>query len=105
MPKRNLLKVIHQLDQAKERPSSNPDGSYAADGWWNCSWQGEHGSAGNLDECIEMVSNYILGDFEELFELSPKLIKQRLAQVKHQCLTLGQAGVEDLWSIWYGGDD
>ena len=105
MPKRNLLKVIHQLDAAHLRPSSGEDGCYDPDGWWNCSWQGENGSAGTLDECIEMVSNYILSDLEELIEATPELCKLRLDKVKRQCLTMGQAGSEDWWSIWYGGDD
>lgn len=106
MPKRNLLKVIQQLDRRpKAIESDRPDGSYDPNGLWNCSWQEEYGSAGNLEDCINMVSNYILSDLDDFLELMPELCKRRLDRVRHQCLTLGEAGVEDWWSIWYGGDD
>jgi hypothetical protein len=103
MPKRNLLKVINQLDQDNAIHRRPPDGGYDPEGWWNCSWQ-EYGSAGTLSECIEMVSNYILSDLEELMEAMPELCKIRLDKVKYQCLAKGSAGVEDWWSIWYGGE-
>ena len=106
MPKRNLLKVIQQLDRRpKAIESARPDGSYDPNGLWNCSWQEEYGSAGNLEDCINMVSNYILSDLDDFLELMPELCKRRLDRVRHQCLTLGEAGVEDWWSIWYGGED
>lgn len=105
MPKRNLLKVINQLDQDLTIHRRPPDGGYDPLGWWNCSWFGGNGSAGTLNECIEMVSNYILDDLEELMEAMPELCKIRLDKVKHQCLTKGSAGVDDLWSIWYGSDE
>lgn len=97
MPKRNLLKVIRELEQAYSLPNYDPEG------FWECSWQGEYGSAGTLDGCIRIVSNYILSDLESAFEeVSPKQIKQRLAVVKRQCLTTGKAGVDDWWAIRYG---
>ena len=105
MPKRNLLKVIQQLDRSQAIERHCPDGSYDPNGLWNCSWQEEYGSAGNLDDCINMVSNYILSDLDDFLELMPELCKRRLDRVRHQCLTLEEAGVEDWWSIWYGGDD
>lgn len=106
MPKRNLLKVIAQLKPAPVPKRQNVEGCYDPNGWWHCSWQGKYGSAGTLDGCIEMVSNYILSELERDFlKLSRQRMKQRLKQVKRQCLTTGKAGSEDWWDIWYVGDD
>lgn len=113
MFKRNLLKVIQQLDNALASPSA-----YDPEGLWYCDWEETCGSGGTLDECIDMVSGYI--DSTERKKHCrckkdctngecPSWGKIR-NQVKTQCLATGKArGLDNFggewWSIYWGENE
>ncbi|MFG3819619.1 hypothetical protein [Limnothrix redekei] len=58
------------------------------EGNWGCLWEDKYGSGGNLESCLDMVSDYIESDDCDI------------NQVRYQLLAKGHAS-GNWWSIWY----
>jgi hypothetical protein len=96
---------------------------YKSNDLWGCSFQdGYCASAGNLDDCIEFVENYILseiyGRYDELINTLEAIgdksavtkaeerrnteAKLKLSRIRQECLEKGEAaGENNWWAIWH----
>lgn len=109
MPKRNLLRTVHDLDKSGAIPV------YVESDWWEaweCYGDGDDeddwvfAGDGTLDECLLALTNVISQEVDaqirnwdlELYEWE-KMQEQRRSEIRKQCLTTGSAGTKGSWSI------
>lgn len=109
MPKRNLLRIVHDLDKSRAIPVYDKTDWWEA---WECDGDGDDeddwalAEEGTLDECIEALTNVISREVDaETRDLDyepnewAKRQEQRRSEIRKQCLTKGRAGKEGLWEI------